>query len=133
MEEWQEELFDKMAALQRSVTVLPQDPLVFVVRGAEVRDLLLKLAGKYERAADEESAGNVKSLRRPSFSGVALPPGVHLPDPPPMAPVYRELAESVRWLADHVEEDRVFKLGLHDLEHLGVSCGRGPMQFGGMR
>jgi hypothetical protein len=99
------------------------------VRGDEVRDLFIQQAERFEKMAAEESAGvapirarPVPSLRRgvAPLIGNELGP-VGIPSPPPMAPMYLESARSCRWFADHVETDRVFRLGVHDLGFIGLS------------
>jgi hypothetical protein len=135
-----EEMFERILLETKKNSQPAQDPLVFIVRGDEVRDLLIKNAERYEKMAAEEDTGvaslekaKLRPIRpmpipRPSGAitpGVALPVGMGEYTPPPMAPVYREWAWSCRWLADHVETDRVFRLGMHDLALIGVSVRSG--------
>jgi hypothetical protein len=104
-------MMEKILATAKASSVPAQDPLVFVVTGSEVRELFLAMAERYENMLADE--------RRPYAES------------PSKLPLWRETAKSARWLADHVETDRVFRLGLQDLRYLGIYPTAGPVTSSG--
>jgi hypothetical protein len=111
------------------------DTLVFCLRETEIRELLLGLAESADREAETMTLPpNVTAIRRarPRPMVTQVPPGYpELPSVEEMeaaqAARLRQIAEELRanaktyrFLAAHVEEERFFRLGTHDLSFLGL-------------
>ena len=85
-----------------------QDALVFTLTGKEIEGRLLLEAERAEKTADEDEA-MAKDGPRPT----GYPPGT-------LAGPLRRQAEIFRFLAAHVDESRIFRLGTYDLAFIGL-------------
>jgi hypothetical protein len=140
IEDDHEYLAEQMKRAMASITATQPDILVFSLRGTEIRDRLIKMAETAEaEAARISGAANLaKSNVRPmSIRRTGAGPMV-LPSPPGYGPnelsdeaqrdmnemvakTYLRAAEDFRFLASHVDEDRIFRLATHDMQCLGFT------------
>lgn len=147
IEDDHEHLGEQMKRAMASITATQPDPLVFLLRGAEIRDRLIKLAETAEAEAAKITAVVAHSRdreREPTWRlrqvGHQSPPLAlpALPAPPgyeplsaeaqmhmseTMAKTYLRTAEDFRFMAAHVDEDRIFRLATHDMQCLGFTFG----------
>jgi hypothetical protein len=105
------------------------DPLVFVVTGKEVRALLRARADDADVAAVdaaelEANAAELEALPMPEGGLMPFPQGYALPS---AVPALRESARTFRFLADHVPEEEIFRLGGYDLAMLGLYPSAAPL------
>jgi hypothetical protein len=135
IEDDHEHLAQKMKEAILSAQATQPDVLVFCLRGAEIQKLLLEMAETCESEAEKQALPeNVKPIRA---QRVLLEMAGSMPTIPgtedsqqmramaimrarEMAEAYRSNAKTYRFLAAHVEEDRYFRLGVHDLNFLGL-------------
>jgi hypothetical protein len=147
IEDDQDRLAQKVAEAIRSAYAGQPDALVFCLRGTEIQACLIEAAEEAEAEAERESLPkNVRPIGRPVHpSRPIYPQGHGYPQPPSseeIAATYAAMAQerakslranakTFRFLAAHVEEDKYFRLGIHDLAFLGLVPSRagqcGPM------
>jgi hypothetical protein len=143
IEDDHEYLAEQMKRAMASIAATQPDILVFSLRGTEIRDRLVKMAETAEAEAARISGAanlaksNVRpmSIQRPIHRAGA---GPALPSPPGYGPyelsdeaqrdmnemvakTYLRAAEDFRFLASHVDEDRLFRLATHDMQCLGFT------------
>lgn len=145
IEDDQDRLAQKVAEAIRSAYAGQPDTLVFCLRGIEIQAILIEAAEEAEAEAEMENLPrNVRSIshavRRPVPQGYQG--GIQGPSDEEIAAMraamsveraksLRANAKTFRFLAAHVEEDKYFRLGVHDLSFLGLVPSRagqcGPM------
>src|SRR5271167_624652 len=142
LEDDQDRIAQKMKEAIMASQATQPDVLVFSLRGKEIQELLLNLAETSEKEAEKQTMPkNVRPIRpvHPGHSYSVLGPtplgtfgGIHMPAPVDesqmqavvlahaheRAEAFRANAKTYRFLAAHVEEDRFFRLGVHDLAFL---------------
>lgn len=132
IEDDQDRFIEKVADAMRATSVPPCDVLVFSIRGKEIQELLLKKAEEAEKTVEAVKAHYAK-LRK--FAGKQVqPPARAFPGSRAFVPSLEELdgfqtrsvEEAVqaawiyRYLAAHVDEDRLFRLASNDLALIGL-------------
>lgn len=148
IEDDQDRLAQKVAEAIRSAYAGQPDTLVFCLRGTEIQACLIEAAEEAEAEAEKECLpGNVRPISRPRAAirrpvPQGYPGGVQGPSDEEIAAMnaamsverakfLRANAKTFRFLAAHVEEDKYFRLGTHDLSFLGLVPSRagqcGPM------
>jgi hypothetical protein len=136
IEDDQDRLAQKVAEAIRSAYAGQPDVLVFCLRGTEIQACLIEAAEEAEAEAEKESLpknvrpiGRSHAIRRPMPQG--YPGGIQGPSEEEIASMnvamaqeraksLRANAKTFRFLAAHVEEDKYFRLGIHDLAFLGL-------------
>jgi len=107
------------------------EALVFLISGAEIRDHLFEMAAQLEKKTDEELIGSARAYI-PARAYI-FPQGL---SPQDSEEIMRSMSDRVRrgaelqakrlrFLAEHVDEARVFRLGVSDISWLGFMPGGG--------
>lgn len=96
------------------------DPLVFIVRGREVQELLLARAARQEKQAAELDAYEAPEAPPLGIMGGGAvaegrPYPLHHHSFAASSETLRSGAAALRFLASHTEDDRVFRLSLPDV------------------
>jgi len=137
IEDDQDRLAEKMKEALRSAYAGQPDTLVFCLRGTEIQAILIEAAEESEAEAKKENLPrNVRPIGRPvrpPYARQAVGPSDYppLPSNEEIAAMNAAMAQervksllanakTFRFLAGHVEEDKYFRLGIHDLAFLGL-------------
>lgn len=131
-DDFAEQFAEQMKKAMASFTAREPDPLVFCLRGSEIRDRLIKMAETAEAEAAKISpdthteSSNVKMMRP---RALPPPPGWSEESQREMnvtlAKTYSRAAEDFRFL----EEDRFFRLAANDLAAIGITLGPMALTF----
>jgi hypothetical protein len=134
IEDDQDRFAEKMKEVLGAAHAASPDILVFCLRGQEIQSLLIKMAERAEAEAEKANLPeNVRPIRPIVPPGVMgggyMPPGydeqrmlaLGIAMAKERAETFRGNANTWRFLAAHVEEDRYFRLAIHDLAFLGLA------------
>lgn len=142
LEEDHEHLGEQLRKAMASATAGQPDMLVFCLRGSEISARLVKMAELAEAEAANLDLTSASKNVRPIRSRLPMPPGYPVEQvseeaqremKATLARSYLSAAKDLRFLASHVEEERFFRLAIHDLIALGFSLPGQPMPIGYLR